>query len=327
MVCSISVVIWLNAMSLHAESVKEETRGVLDPVAKTKTGKKINDYHDQVFHYMDASVQHFDSYFGDDDIDDEDADSSFKLKLYLKIQKGSPTFRIDPSFDACLKLPHLEKRFNIIIDNMSPEELPGIDPTDKNDQLGITLRSHLKRQKYGGIKLDGGVKWRGKPVLYSQLKFNRDVPVKKWVASFKQKGYWFSDDGFGEMSQMDWDRKFGGNQRLGTTTAAKWSETSKGVEFEQSVMWGWVLEEDVRGISVNGSVFAHKSSTFIMDNYRCYVTYRTRIYQHWLYFEVTPQLEFPSDEGYHPTPSIMFGLDVYFRDQPDVDDSSIDHAG
>jgi hypothetical protein len=42
------------------------------------------------------------------------------------------------------------------------------------------------------------------------------------------------------------------------------------------------------------------------------LTWRDAVYRKWIYYTITPQLEFPREDDYQPRPSIRVGLEILF---------------
>ena len=49
-----------------------------------------------------------------------------------------------------------------------------------------------------------------------------------------------------------------------------------------------------------------------MDSYRYEINYRCPIYEDWIYFTLTPKLEWDDDKDWKTVPLVMFGLDLLF---------------
>jgi hypothetical protein len=311
--CSFAVLAVSDAVDLNAVNPRSGWTNTASSQAGSTNriwNQRLDRFHQWLGDELDGHVKLFDAYFADDDRE-EIPSSSFKLKLYIKVKEGSSSIQVKPSLDSRLALPHVENKLHLFIDNIAPDELPGQDPADRKEQLQIGLRSFLHRQADSVVKLDGGVRWSGKPILFSTLRWRKEIPVDTWLLSFQEKGFWYSDDGFGEQTQMNWERWLLPDLGFRSTTAAQWTETSTGVEMEQSLCLGYVIEPGKRGIACQASVFPNKNSALYINNSLINVTYRMLIYRQWLYFEVTPQVEFPEEHDHEATASIRVGIDMF----------------
>ena len=136
------------------------------------------------------------------------------------------------------------------------------------------------------------------------------------IGRFTQQGFWYAKEGFGELTQVDFERHFGSRQLFRATTAANWTEESAGVEFEQTFIYAQPLPGAHQSLLPSISLFAHKSGSFLMDNYRANVTWRRGLYRPWLILEVTPQIEFPRERDFQFTPSLRIGFEAWFGSLP-----------
>ncbi|HBA83832.1 MAG TPA: hypothetical protein DCZ95_07045 [Verrucomicrobia bacterium] len=271
---------------------------------------RLDIFHEWLGDQLDGHVKRVDAFFADEAFS-EVSSSSFKLKLYVKIKKDAPAVKATPALDSKLALPNLENKLHVFVDNIAPDQLPGADPTDRKSRLQLGLRTLMPQWGKSSIKLDNGVRWSGEPIAFSSLKWQRRIPLGVWSLDVQEKGYWYSDDGFGEQTQMNWTRWVMPDLGFRSTTAAQWTETSNGLEMEQTLRLGYIIEHGKKGVAFQASVFPQKVAPVYINNSLVNLTYRVLIYRQWLYFEVTPQLEFPYDEDYQATPSIRVGVDMF----------------
>ena len=276
----------------------------------------LDHYYDVISQKVQDNTLRVDSFF-DDDLPDNDVPScTVKLRLSNRF-KYEDGFSISPGagVNAQINLPHLEKKWHVFVDNIQRDHLPGED-FPFSDKLSAGLRWNPFSKYPSLLHIDGGIRsldpW---PEPFAILEMRYDLSLGLgWTAYLKQQGFCYvGDDGFGELSQVDFEQMWVGNARFRSTTAVKWTQESQGVEGEQTLSWEITLEPHVRSITPCLSLFWYKESALVADDYRIKVTYRTRIYRTWLFFEVEPQFEFPQDNNYDFTPSIRFNVDIFFN--------------
>ncbi len=298
--------------SLHEAVVSPFTN------AQLTLEQRLVTLHDRVFEYMNGNVIRADQYFASDDFISLQGDSVFELGLSVQFNDNAQEFKFTPSFAARLALPNTEKRLHIVIDNLNPEALPGSDATEREGDFGVGLRGYLVNTPVSSLHLGGGVKFRGgAPVGYGRSALEKTIPLGAWLADLEQQAFWFSDDGFGEMSQAIFRREFTPNVPFRLVTAGKWTETTWGFEMSQTFQLGYVFKRETEltpeeGFAFRTIFFAHKNGTMLMDKYRLNTTYRRRIYNKWLYLEITPQFDFPRNEDWQAMFSIEFAFDILF---------------
>lgn len=132
--------------------------------------------------------------------------------------------------------------------------------------------------------------------------------------------FYYSDDGLGQMATLAWTRPVGSNRAVQFLVAEKSTESTHGLEFEQTVRFAWYRSGRKRGWVARASMFPHlKSSTWYRDNALLNLTWRDALYKKWMYYTVTPQLDFAKEDDYRPEASLRMGLLVLFGGEaPDL---------
>ncbi len=140
----------------------------------------------------------------------------------------------------------------------------------------------------------------------------------------QQKVFWFSDDdGFGGYTSfmLDWLPK--DELLLRSVSAARYTEATDGIEFEQSFLIGFSTKGTFknldRGHGIKLSAFGHKSGSFVMDSYRIAYIYRRNIYKKWLFIQFGPEVSFYDEEDWDASPGFRFGFDVLFWTPEELD--------
>ncbi len=54
----------------------------------------------------------------------------------------------------------------------------------------------------------------------------------------------------------------------------------------------------------------YEKSDYYWDDSLLNVTWRGALYRKWIYYTLTPQVEFPKEDDYHPKPSFRIGLEI-----------------
>lgn len=253
--------------------------------------------------------------------------AKLRLGLYVEAKDDSGfTTKFDPDFEVDVSLPNLENSWKIFVKASENDELPGTDPTDRERGAQVGVRRQLDRYH---INLDAGVKARWLPVAFAKAEWKPDWFAGKWKISPRQRGYYESDDGFGEVTSLSLLRWFGDRNGgiFQSVSAAKWTEKSNGVEWEQSVKVGRALSllnekqrgnaninsgDAKRGYGVRYSIFGHDDGASIIDRHRVTFLYRKPIHQDWLFMDILPELEWVNEDDWEIAPGIRVGIDALF---------------
>lgn len=253
--------------------------------------------------------------------------SRFRLGTYLRFEKidNKLTVKVKPEVEAHLKLPNLERRWSIFIDSSRFEDLPGVDPTERKNNLDIGLQNVQE-----GFHLHSslGLRWRGEPVGIAKTEWRPSHSIGQTTIYPRQRLFYETQEGFGEITSLTLNRWYGKNfARI--VSAGKWTEHTTGIEWEQTVILGRACrlieenkqtdiatDEDVaKGISIRYSVFGHNStSDRQIDRHRLTLIYRHPIYRNWIFFQIEPGVEWLDEDDWTVIPSVQIGIDTLFRE-------------
>ena len=255
--------------------------------------------------------------------------------------------RINPSAEVDVKLPNLERRLSLFIDNGSSADLPGTTISEQERGFNAGLRRATKN-----FRLDGGVKVRLPPVLFGRIDWRPKWRANAWHVFPLGRVYWESDDGYGTLGSLTAYRYFNEKWILSSATAVRWTEKANsfdpsdygedyfettdpsdyyfaldaGVEWEQSFVLGRVakalnkknvgtqvsMEDTARATGVRLSFFGNTERADGLERARITFGHRRPIYQNWIYLSVMPEFEMYNDGEWHPVPRIRIGVDMLF---------------
>lgn len=226
----------------------------------------------------------------------------------LKEEGKTPEFK--KAVNICLYFPFL----SILVNNNERDNLPGSELSDENAEVSTGIKHYLLRLKRFVLSLGYGITVRDKKaVIYSRVKLLRhSIKIKNWKANFHQSLFWYSDNGFGELTQVDFDYPVSEKILFRTITAGLYSEISKGVELEQSFILSCDLAKRERIIFWRASGFAHTEPFYDVDKYRTDIVYRVQLIEPWMFFDIAPQVEFPAEKNFKGIPGIRLGIDSIF---------------
>lgn len=246
--------------------------------------------------------------------------STFRLSSYVRAggRGNEKDFDAKVKFKARLALPRIERELYLFIDNAGRDSLPGSDPMESEDDTRVGLRSVKQFIKESEIEASGGLRLRGSgPVAYGELSWRWNRGCLGGELEFVPSGFYYSDDGLGQMTTLEWTRPCGTRRALQLMAAERSTEATEGLEFEYTVRHAWYRSGRKRGWVARASAFPHlKSSTWYWDNATLSLTWRDALYKKWVYVTLTPQLDFAKEDDYDPKPSFRVGLEILFGGKP-----------
>ena len=276
----------------------------------------LDRWHSAAYKWMDNAVRSIDTRWLKEDTPYDAELSTFKLALHTRAggRSSKKDFDLKARVRADVALPGLENKLHLLFESASHDDLPGTDPLDQENDARLGLKTVWKTVRNSQISLGGGGRFSGlEPVLYFDLDWHWQRPWAGGEVRLHPRGFWYSDDGWGQVTTLSWTRRLTERQIFQLRGAEKSTEQTDGVEFEQSMRFAWLRSGVGRGWLIQASVFPHlKSSEWYWDNLLVNLTWRDAVYRKWIYYTITPQLEFPREDDYQPRPSIRVGLEILF---------------
>ncbi len=278
--------------------------------------KWMDGVHDRTYCWMDDAVRRIDVKWLAEDAPYDPELSTFKLKLLTRTggKSSEKNFDFKVRFRADMALPGLERSLHLSVDNAGQDELPGTDPMKKESDMRLGVRTMFRTLRGTDLSMGGGLRWRdGNPVVYLSTDWRLERPVEDGILCLNPQATYHSDEGFGQKIVLAWTRPVGPKQIFQTRTAERTSEALDSVEFEQSLRFAWLRSGRGRGWVAQISVFPHiRSSDWYWDDSLVNLTWRDALYRKWIYYTVTPQVQFPKEDEYQARPSLRIGLEILF---------------
>lgn len=290
---------------IYAEEEKPATKN-----NGTKTSQFLSQKREIIGENFRSITQKIDEYLFKGTEYNLDKKDRFELRLEAFKEEGKDT-EFETKINVSLYFPYL----SVLINNNERDNLPGSVVEDGNaEEVSTGLKFYLFKLKKLVLSLGTGITIRDrKAVVYSRIKLlRRSIKIKSWRANFRQSVFWYSDDGYGELTQVDFDYSFTKKMLFRTVTAGLYSKTSQGFGLEQSFILSYDLVKWERMIFWRVSGFAHTEPFYDIDKYRMDIVYRLMIIKPWMFFDIAPQLEFPADDDFKGIYGLKMGIDSIF---------------
>jgi len=303
---------------LQQEAIKEQHMCAPDTISKQNNFTDwLDEFHQLWYCRMDNAVRRVDTMWLKDDGRPYDYElSTFYLRLLGRVggrsNDGTEDFKV--RFSGDIALPGLENKLHLVLNNSVRDSLPGADPLTQQSEATLGVRTMWRQLRHSQFSLGGGLKWRSSvPVVYGELdwQYKRDLAGGEF--RLDPRGFWYSDDGFGQVTSMTWTRQTYKKQWLQLRAAERSTEQTDGIELEQTLRYVWLRSGNTRGWVAQASAFPHlKSSTWYWDDFLVNLSWRDALYRKWIYYTVTPQIDFPEEDNYKVRPSLRIGIEILF---------------
>jgi len=260
-----------------------------------------------------------DSFFAGQDIERLPNGSFLRLGLESKyFKKGKLT--LEPVFRFKLDLPTLQERLKLVLESDLPEQKT---LNESKLESALANEERVSGNTTGALQLifDSAKKWRLSTSIGIRLhtslnpfwraRTRRTWELEQgWHLKTAQNLYYFHDDGWGESTQLTFEKAIH-SYFFTSTSEARWQHDERVMEFAQVFSSKKKLSA-IRAIKYSVGILAKNQPNVNVTDYYFNTTYRRLIYKDWLFYDVTPELLFPREDSFKANPSILLRLEVVF---------------
>jgi len=281
----------------------------------------IDTVHDRLSERVVLTAEWLDSFFADENYRAEANTTSARLTLSSFSQQGEGT---DAKAKARLRLrlPNLENRVMLYVGgagedfNTSGSIWEDIDNTltgDDDDNLSVALRRFLRDDERVNTSIGGGARFRDDSVVvYVEPRFRYFRSFPSIDARFIQRFRWYTDVGLESQTDLQFERPIWENWFFRASTRVDWYEDDEGFFPKQGFEWIRPIDER-RVMSTSWFSYFSTEPEAELDTSVVGMRYRQQTWRRWLWFEVAPQVAFPSEEDYDPTLGLYLKLEAEFE--------------
>ena len=290
--------------------------------ATNRFTETIDRWHANTFRWLDNTIRTLDLRWSSGNTNYNPEISTFALALFARAggRGDDGDFDAKARFRAGLALPGLERRLKLVADNLGRDELPGTDPMKRESDLRVGVQAKLDSFFGERWDLGGGARWHDKhPVGYVDLEWHWSHDLFGGILRFAPRGVWYSDDGFGEDAALVWTGPRTGRVVWQLLSAETAKESTSGIHLEETVRLAVPMHAPGSGWLFQASMFPHlhEEDHTNFDDFVVNATWRAPLYRRWIYYHVTPQVDFADEDGHDPKPSLRFGCEILFGREPD----------
>jgi hypothetical protein len=295
--------------------IREENAGAGDALYTGDNGftETIDRWHANAFRWLDDAIRAIDLRFASSGTAYEHGISSYSVSFLGRVGGRGHDGKSGAKarFRAALALPGLERRVHLVVDNAGRDELPDDDPMNRESDLRVGIQSAWKSR----WKLGGGARWRhSRPVGYVDLERPWSHALAGGTFAFVPRGVWYTDEGFGQNAAVSWTSDRTRHTIWQFVTAESTRESFSGFHLEETVRVAFPHHSKGCGWILQASAFPHakdRGRTFF-DDWIVNATWRDALYRKWMYYTVTPQLDFAEEDDHEAKPSLRIGVEILF---------------
>ena len=268
-----------------------------------------------------APSRWFDSFFSDRQYEAENNKTRLKVRLGAFAEEGRGVGFVART-GLRLELPNTGRRLNLLIggdadddsdlENTRADDIREDAASTDSENVVAGFQYFLHRSIWSNVSAVTGIRLSGgEPIGILGARYRYSFPLNSWLARYTQSARWFTKNGFVVNGSLDFDRQLGENLLFRQTVKGAWYEDENGYFYGADFSLRQRLGP-TRALSYHWDNQFQTKPNNRLEESNLRLRYRQVFWRDWLKFEVTPQLSFPRDRDFDPTPGIYAGIEISF---------------
>ncbi len=186
-----------------------------------------------------------------------------------------------------------------------------LDKVAAPQKLSLAARYEKPEENRWHFSSDAGIQVHIPLEPFARARGTYTLPMEQWRMKASQSVFWFNTIGAGETSQVDFEHFLSEPVLFRASSTATWMHDKQNFDLRQDFTVFHTLDERRAvqyQISISGVTHPHGEVSDIV----ALISYRQRLHREWIFLELSPQLHFPKDKAYEPSPAISFRLGMLF---------------
>lgn len=294
-----------------------------DPYAMTVPESSIFDAVDSSRDYLSTKVvsysKRIDEFFGDERNFQENNKSVIQVNLTETIEEvGKQTFGFEGQ--AKLDLPSASKRFQIVLESNPEQKTAGEVNKDQPvatktvaapSSYAASLRYVKAEENLWHFSSEAGIKFQFPLDPFVRARVSYSVPLGIWRLKMAETVFWFNTIGSGETTQFDFERVLSTPVLFRATSTATCLVLPQSCDLRQDFSIFHTLNERT-ALVYQASVIGTNNPKLEETAYVLLMRYRYKLHREWMFFEITPQLNFPRTDEFNLNALLLFRLETLF---------------
>lgn len=260
-----------------------------------------------------------DQFFGDERYYQEYNKSVIQLELHETFaQGGGHTFGF--AGKAKLDLPAAEKRFHFVLESNPEKKTAGEVKKDQPatakepatpEQYAASLRYEKSDDSRWHFSSDAGIKFQLPLNPFLRTRGSYAIQFEEWRLKVAETIFWFSTIGLGETTQFDMERVLSAPVLFRATSTATCLSKPYNCDLRQDLSLFHTLD-DRSAVIYQTSVIGVSKPVLQETAYVLLMRYRYRLHKEWVFFEISPQLNFPKTDDFRLNALLQLRLEMLF---------------
>ncbi len=304
----VGMAIFLLSLTPALAQTEEDDTGIL-----LRSWSILQEKRDELSQQLVDVSDAIDVFFGDDRILEEANRTRVQATLETDILDETPSAILRTRVK--LHLPRISRRFNLILanDDQLDEDDPDATLLEQNEprDFSTSLQVIVRKDEKWNIRGALGMRFNNGLDPLANITARRNFTGENWLFRLSERLFWYRSESYGETTRLDIETEFDENALLRFSSDATWRRIDGFFELKQSVStlrrltrsWGIVHAYIISG---------ETEPTVHIVNHRALVRLRKRAFRHWLFFEIEPQMNWPQEENFAPTPAFFLRMEIMF---------------
>src|SRR3569833_2727063 len=267
--------------------------------------KKAEETHIAVSHSLESMARNIDAFFAADQTFEESTRSYARVRIDTKLDNDLQ-IGFDGDVRVKIDLPRTERKLKLLIESVDATR---IDVVRRQDYL-LSIERVNEVNKWD-VRPAAGIKLRWVPDPFLRLRATRYHDLSGWLMRTAGSVFWFTSDGLGANTTLDFDRPVGDMMFFRSSTILRWQENDQFLTAEQQLSMYHRLDPKHYLVYQVGAR-ANQHPDWAMQQYFVAVHYRKNVYRNWLFLELIPQIDYHVERDFEALPSITLRLEGVF---------------
>ncbi|MBU0721617.1 hypothetical protein KJ877_09770 [bacterium] len=274
---------------------------------------------------LEKDEQTVDSFFQNTKFIEETDETYVSVRFDSFFQSKEPA-QYNARVNAQIPLVRSQRNLNIFVKSFNNEITDNLEPKDtQNTEYQPMIGLNYFMPIYENIKSKYSIAAYGLNPLI-QARYGIEFPLGMWKLEPTQTFRYSLNDRFEEESNIYLDKQINKFKLFRVVLHRKTKEDMPGVNYALSLQYYFSHKKNT-GLSISQSFLGNTEYEFLekdslgveqtkrfggINNYATSISWRKNIYREWLFYQVSPGINYHKQYDYEPNYTLIFLFDLYF---------------
>lgn len=314
---------WLRKLCLYFIGILLITPCIaadLEPIVQESDEFNIalaNNIHQSLSENIISLSNAIDNFFVEERMDEEGSHSRVVLG-FLITTEDAESVHSEYLLKARLHLPKTQNKLRLVVESSMDFEQETAEDNFADDlrqvsedaEYSTALQFIFTESQFWQISNSAGVRFSSSLNPFYRLRLRRVFLFGEWESRITQSFYWFEQEGFGETTAIDFERKINKHFFFRATSRATIVEEEPGeISANQNFSLFQPLSSK-KGLVYSIGADGHLNHPAQASRYYINIRFRHNFYKKWAFYEVVPGVNFYRADAFVPASYILLKLDI-----------------